>query len=143
MNFIIICCILREEGLFGSIFSQIQNLYEKIQYFIYSLMWTDFQKIFLSSRIGQLKKIFFKGRGFWGGSDEKMRRIWLGLGIAVVGLHPLTNLNCNLLLPRNNQRFFNETFFMYNNFVCVSYAKRLDNFIAFSPTLPIPPTEGR
>ena len=40
----------------------------------------NFQKIFLSSRIG---------RGFRGGSDKKMRRMWLGLGIVVVGLPPL------------------------------------------------------
>ena len=34
-------------------------------------------------------QFFFKGRGFRGGSDEKMRKMWLGLGIAVVGLPPL------------------------------------------------------
>ena len=31
-----------------------------------------------------------EGRGFRGGSDEKMRRMWLGLEIDVVGLPPLT-----------------------------------------------------
>ena len=30
-----------------------------------------------------------KGRGFRGGSDEKMRIMWLGLEIVVVGLPPL------------------------------------------------------
>ena len=30
-----------------------------------------------------------KGRGFRGGSDEKMRRMWFGLEIDVVGLPPL------------------------------------------------------
>ena len=30
-----------------------------------------------------------KGQGFRGGSDEKMRRMWLGQEIAVVGLPPL------------------------------------------------------
>ena len=35
------------------------------------------------------KKIIFKGRGFRGGSDEKIRRMWLGLEIDVVGLPPL------------------------------------------------------
>jgi len=29
-----------------------------------------------------------KGRGFRGGSDEKMRRMWFGLEIDVVGLPP-------------------------------------------------------
>ena len=38
-----------------------------------------------------LKKIFLKERGFRGGSDEKMRRMWLGLGFVVVGLPPLTH----------------------------------------------------
>ena len=33
-----------------------------------------------------LKKIILKGRGFRGGSDEKMRRMWFGLEIYVVGL---------------------------------------------------------
>ena len=35
------------------------------------------------------KKIYLKGRGFGGGSHEKMRRMWLELGIVVVGLPPL------------------------------------------------------
>ncbi len=30
-----------------------------------------------------------KGRGFRGGSDEKMRTMWLGIEIVVVGLPPL------------------------------------------------------
>ena len=38
-----------------------------------------------------LKKIFLKEQGFRGGSDEKMRRMWLGLGFVVVGLPPLTH----------------------------------------------------
>ena len=36
-----------------------------------------------------LKKIILKGRGFRGGSDEKMRRMWFGLDIDVIGLPPL------------------------------------------------------
>ena len=36
-----------------------------------------------------LQFFFLQGRGFRGGSDEKMRRMWLGLGIAVVGLSSL------------------------------------------------------
>ena len=63
-------------------------MYWKIQYFIYALRSPDFQKIFLFARIGHLKKIIFKGRGFRCGSDEKMRRMWLGLGIVVVALPP-------------------------------------------------------
>jgi len=30
------------------------------------------------------KKTLFKGRGFYGGSDEKNRRMWLGREIVVV-----------------------------------------------------------
>ena len=33
--------------------------------------------------------MILKGRGFRGGSDEKMRRMWFGLEIDVVGLPPL------------------------------------------------------
>ena len=32
--------------------------------------------------------MILKGRGFRGGSDEKMRRMWLGREIVVVGLPP-------------------------------------------------------
>jgi len=35
------------------------------------------------------KKIILKGRRFRGGSKEKMRRVWFGLEIDVVGLPPL------------------------------------------------------
>ena len=46
--------------------------------------------MYLFSRIGHLKKIILKGRGFRCGSDEKMMRMWFGLEIAdVVGLPPL------------------------------------------------------
>ena len=45
----------------------------------------------LFSRIGHLEKIILKGRGFRGGSDEKMRRMWFGLEIDVVGLPPLVS----------------------------------------------------
>ena len=57
----------------------------------------DFQKIFLFARIGYLKKIIFDGRGFRCGSDEKMRRMWLGLGIVVVGL-PALDPVCPIIL---------------------------------------------
>ena len=36
-----------------------------------------------------LKHILIKGRGFQGGSDEIMRRMWLGREIVVAGLPPL------------------------------------------------------
>ena len=45
----------------------------------------------LFSRIGHLEKIILKERGFRGGSDEKMRRMWFGLEIDVVGLPPLVS----------------------------------------------------
>ena len=49
------------------------------------------------------KKIILEGRGFRGGSDEKIRRMWLRLGIVVAGL-PLPPLHffgtvCKLNLP--------------------------------------------
>ena len=34
-----------------------------------------------------------EGRGFRGGSDEKMMRMWLGLEIIVAGLPPLIEKN--------------------------------------------------
>jgi len=45
--------------------------------------------MYLFSRIGHLKKIILKGRGFRCGSEEKMMRMWFGLEIDVVGLPPL------------------------------------------------------
>ena len=36
-----------------------------------------------------LKHIIIDGRGFRGGSDDKMRRMWLGQEIVVTGLPPL------------------------------------------------------
>ena len=45
--------------------------------------------MYLFSRIGHLKQIILKGRGFRCGSDEKMIRMWFGLEIDVVGLPPL------------------------------------------------------
>jgi len=48
-----------------------------------------------------------KGRGFRGGSDEKMRRMWFGLEIDVVGLPPQRsigrdNLNRKMLYWKIN-----------------------------------------
>ena len=55
----------------------------------YALTSPYFYKKYLFSRIGHLKKIILKGRGFRCGSDEKMMRMWFGLEIDVVGLPPL------------------------------------------------------
>ena len=52
--------------------------FKKILYFIYAITWPDSLKIVLSGRIRHFKKITLKGRGFRGGSDEKMSRMWLG-----------------------------------------------------------------
>ena len=49
--------------------------------------------MYLFSRIGHLKKIILKGRGFRCGSDEKMMRKWFGLEIDVVGLPPLGHVS--------------------------------------------------
>jgi len=66
-----------------------------------------FQKIFLSAKVGRLKKTLFEGRGFCGDSGEKIRRTWLGREIVVVSLPPLVQFsvqNSPLLIrvkPRN------------------------------------------
>ena len=49
--------------------------------------------MYLFLRIGHLKKIILKGQGFLGGLDEKMRRMWFGLEIYLVGLPPLPVLH--------------------------------------------------
>ena len=48
-----------------------------------------FFKNSLYGRIRHLKKKVFRGREFRGGSDEKMRKMWLGRDIVVVNLPPL------------------------------------------------------
>ena len=57
-----------------------------LQYFSltvsYSITSPDFHKVFCKG--WTLKKIILEGRGFRGGSDENMRRMWLGLDIFVV-----------------------------------------------------------
>ena len=88
----IICGILQQEYLKMRVkkwtFSRTLNLknsiqlniffwFTKIQYFFYALMWPD---SFLSWRMRHLK-IISEGRGFRGGSDKKMRRMWLGVEI--------------------------------------------------------------
>jgi len=57
--------------------------------------------MYLFSRIGHLKKIILKVRGFRGGSDEKMRRKWFGLEIDVVGLPPLDEFYGRLILRKS------------------------------------------
>ena len=59
----------------------------------------------LCPNVARLKKLFYlreletfkytkiEGRGFRGGSDEKMRRMWLRLEIVVAGLPPLYEIN--------------------------------------------------
>jgi len=64
-------------------------LFTKIRFVINALTWSDFLEIVLSGRIRHFKRIILKGRGFRGGTDEKMRRMWLGREFVVVGLLPL------------------------------------------------------
>ena len=66
-------------------------------------MWPDSLKIVLSGRIRHFKKRILKGRGFRGGSDEKMRRMWVGLEIDVVGLPPLGETYEPKLNARNSK----------------------------------------
>ena len=61
----------------------------KILYFIYALTSPYFLKNVFILKDWTLKKIILKGRGFRGGSDEEMGRMWFGQGIDVVGLPPL------------------------------------------------------
>ena len=51
---------------------------------------TRFLKQVLSSRTRHLRIIILEGRGFRGGSDEKMRRMWLGLTLLWLAFLPLT-----------------------------------------------------
>ena len=48
----------------------------------------QFLKKVLYWRIRHLRKIILYGQGFWGGSDEKTKRMWLGLEIVVAALPP-------------------------------------------------------
>ena len=56
----------------------------------HALTWPEFKKniLILKDWIHK-KRIFYKELGFRGGSDEKLRRMWLELGIVVVYLPPL------------------------------------------------------
>ena len=46
-------------------------------------MWTDFREKRFIYKGWTLKKNILKGREFRGGSDSKMRRMWLGWEIVV------------------------------------------------------------
>ena len=73
------------------IFNSIETFFDsqKFDILFLPIMWPDSLKIVFSGRIRHFKKIILKGKGFRGGSDEKMRRMWFGLEIDVVGLPPL------------------------------------------------------
>ena len=47
------------------------------------------KKLFYLQELETLKHILIEGRVFRGGSDEKMRRMWLGREIVVASLPPL------------------------------------------------------
>ena len=47
-------------------------------------------------KMSHVLKITLKGRGFRGGSDKKMRRMWLGREIVVAGLPPLAERFVNV-----------------------------------------------
>ena len=52
-----------------------------------------FKKKFYLQALETFKHKIFEGRGFRGGSDEKMRRMWLGREIDVAVLPPLGELD--------------------------------------------------
>ena len=66
---------------------------QSLQYFspsiFYALTWPDLKKKFYLRELETFKHIIIEGREFRGGSDEKMRRMWLGVEIVVAGLPPL------------------------------------------------------
>ena len=65
------------------------------------------KKIVLSGRIQHFTKIIFEGRVFRGGSDEKMRRMRLGIEIAVAGLP--------LLVEYDHEYYYVLCSFIFNN----------------------------
>ena len=73
------------------------NISKSLENFILVMFYANvaiFKKnVFIFKDRTLQKKIISKGRGFRGGSDEKMRRMWFGLEIDVVGLPPLVQLN--------------------------------------------------
>ena len=81
------------------------NISKSLENFIlvmfYALTSPYFYNMYLFSRIGHLKKIILKGRGFRCGSDEKMMRMWFWLEIDVVGLRPSSPHPLVLLTSQN------------------------------------------
>ena len=70
-------------------FNSIESYFFDLQKFNISFMLLRdpiLRKLFY---LRELKKIIFEGRGFPGGSDEKIRSMWLTLEIVVDGLPPL------------------------------------------------------
>ena len=64
-------------------------MFEKIHNFIFAPTSPDFQKKYFYLQGLDFKKNILERRGFRGGSDEKIRRMWLGLNVVVVGFPPL------------------------------------------------------
>ena len=94
----IICGILHQEYLKMGV--KKLNIFKDIKLEIFTAIETFFSvyknvifnscpNVVLSGRIRHFKKIILKGRGFRGGSDQKIRRMWLGREIVMVGLPPL------------------------------------------------------
>ena len=80
-------------------FTNLKFVRENFIYFIYSLTWPDFLKMFLSPRIGHLKNIFERTRiSRWLGREheENVART----KNVVVGIPPLVQLYAKLLMNR-------------------------------------------
>ena len=75
----------------------IQSLQNFSLTMFYALMWPDFQIILSSSRIGHMKKIFLKGRGFQGGSwdGDTLYFIWATQYFIFLFNYILTMINFN------------------------------------------------
>ena len=88
------------------------NFFRNLNFFWENLIFdlcpnlTRFSKNIFICKDWTFKKIIFEGRGFWCGSDEKMRSIWLGLGIVAVGHPPLAGIkhSCRSLKHLLNQQ---------------------------------------
>ena len=101
LNFIIICGILHEKGysrqilICTTLFWEHIHCFTNLKFVRENLIFHFFPSVdrfsnnilILNDRT--LRKICLKVRGFWGGSDEKIRKMWFRLGIVVVGLPPL------------------------------------------------------
>ena len=76
--------------------------FTKIPYFIYALTGPILIKLIYLEGL-DTKKVILEGRRFRGVSDEKMRRIWLGLEIVVAGILPFIQLNIGIYFEIINQ----------------------------------------